>query len=485
MSGPRLEVSDVFHHHGAAWRRANAGHASLGQLKVMSAIEQCRSAALGGHVERCEDCGHSRIAYNSCRNRHCPKCQGVAARDWLAAREADLLPVGYFHLVFTLPAEIAPIAYQNKAMVYDLLFRAAAETLITIAADPQHLGARIGFTAVLHSWGSAMTHHPHLHLIVPGGGISPDGKRWVPCRPGFFLPVRVLSRLFRRLFLAGLADAHAAGRLAFFGELDSLRHRQAFAAHLAPLGRKNWFVYAKPPFAGPEAVLAYLARYTHRVAISNSRLLDLDERGVSFRYKDYRRNGQARYRTMTLAPDEFIRRFLLHVLPKGFHRIRHYGLFASASCKTNIARARELIAMPVPVTDPPVERDDADPAASVAADHRPACPCCGWPHDYRRDLRARRRTTRPAIVQCRGQDRDAMTPVTASSHHAPAGEAHFRHPITVVPTPAKTRATSPIIPKSPRQPPPPRQNPDPDRRSNDHHLDNRSPHASRSPGKYP
>jgi hypothetical protein len=328
----------------------------------MSAIEQCRSAALGGHVERCEDCGHSRIAYNSCRNRHCPKCQGVAARDWLAAREADLLPVGYFHLVFTLPAEIAPIAYQNKAMVYDLLFRAAAETLITIAADPQHLGARIGFTAVLHSWGSAMTHHPHLHLIVPGGGISPDGKRWVPCRPGFFLPVRVLSRLFRRLFLAGLADAHAAGRLAFFGELDS---------------SKNWFVYAKPPFAGPEAVLAYLARYTHRVAISNSRLLDLDERGVSFRYKDYRRNGQARYRTMTLAPDEFIRRFLLHVLPKGFHRIRHYGLLASAACKTNIARARELIAMPVPVTDPPVERDDADPAASVAADHRPACPCCG------------------------------------------------------------------------------------------------------------
>ncbi|MEA3070895.1 MAG: hypothetical protein QOD29_2341 [Alphaproteobacteria bacterium] len=377
MSRPRLEVADVFHHHGAAWRRANAGHVSLDQLKVMSAIEHCRSAALGGHVERCEDCGHSRIAYNSCRNRHCPKCQGVAARDWLAAREADLLPVGYFHLVFTLPAEIAPIAYQNKAVVYDLLFRTAAETLITIAADPQHLGARIGFTAVLHSWGSAMTHHPHLHLIVPGGGISPDGKRWVPCRPGFFLPVRVLSRLFRRLFLAGLADAHAAGRLAFFGEPDSLRHRQAFTAHLAPLGRKNWFVYAKPPFAGPEAVLAYLARYTHRIAISNSRLLDLDERGVTFRYKDYRRNGQARYRTMTLAPDEFIRRFLLHVLPKGFHRIRHYGLLASAACKTNIARARELIIAAALVTDPPTEHDEADPTASAAADHRPPCPCCG------------------------------------------------------------------------------------------------------------
>jgi hypothetical protein len=378
VSRPRLEVADVLHHHGAAWRRANAGHVSLGQLKVMSAIEQCRSAVLGGHVECCEDCGHSRIAYNSCRNRHCPKCQGAAAKDWLAARQADLLPVGYFHLVFTLPAEIAPLAYQNKAVVYDLLFRSAAETLLTIAADPRHLGARIGATAVLHSWGSAMTHHPHLHMIVPGGGISLDGKRWVPCRrPGFLLPVRMLSRLFRRLFLAGLADAHAAGRLAFFGELDGLRRREAFAAYLAPLKRKNWFVYAKPPFAGPEAVLAYLARYTHRVAISNSRLIGLDERGVTFRYKDYRRNGQARYRTMTLASDEFIRRFLLHVLHKGFHRIRHYGLLASATCKANIARARELIAMPVPVTDPPAEHDDADPAAGVAADHRPPCPCCG------------------------------------------------------------------------------------------------------------
>src|ERR1044071_6475904 len=242
------------------------------------------------------------------------------------AREADLLPVGYFHLVFTLPAEIAPIAYQNKAVVYDLLFRTAAETLLTIAADPKHLGARIGATAVLHSWGSAMTHHPHIHMIVPGGGISLDNTRWVSCRPGFLLPVRVLSRLFRRLFLAGLAEAHAVDRRAFFGDLDGLRDRTAFAAHLAPLRKKNWFVYAKPPFAGPEAVLAYLARYTHRVAISNSRLITLDESGVTFRYKDYRRSGQARYRTMTLAADEFIRRFLLHVSPKGFHRIRHYRL---------------------------------------------------------------------------------------------------------------------------------------------------------------
>ena len=376
MSRPRLEVADIFHRYGAGWRRANAGHVSLGQLKVMSAIECCRSATLGGHVERCEDCGHSRIAYNSCRNRHCPKCQGAAAQDWLAAREADLLPVGYFHLVFTLPAEIAAIAYQNKAVVYDLLFRTAAETLLTIAADPRHLGARIGATAVLHSWGSAMTHHPHLHIIVPGGGISLDGKHWVRCRPGFLLPVRVLSRLFRRLFLAGLADAHTAGRLAFFGELDGLRHRPTFTAHLAPLRKKNWFVYAKPPFAGPEAVLAYLARYTHRVAISNSRLIGLDERGVSFRYKDYRRNGRARHRTITLTPDEFIRRFLLHVLPKGFHRIRHYGLLATAACKASIARARELIAAPMPLMETPAEHDDTGTAGTVA-EHRPPCPCCG------------------------------------------------------------------------------------------------------------
>ncbi len=304
------------------------------------------------------------------------KAGGAAAKDWLAARETDLLPVGYFHLVFTLPAEIAPIAYQNKAVVYGLLFRAASETLLTIAADPRHLGARIGATAVLHSWGSAMTHHPHVHMIVPGGGISLDGTHWVPCRPGFLLPVRVLSRLFRRPFLALLADAHAAGRLAFFGELDGLHNRTAFAAYLAPLSKKNWFVYAKPPFAGPEAVLAYLARYTHRVAISNSRLIGLDERGVTFRFKDYRRNGRARYRTMTLAPHEFIRRFLLHVLPKGFHRIRHYGLLATAACKASIARARELIAAPMPSMETLAEHDDGGTTNTVA-EHWPPCPYCG------------------------------------------------------------------------------------------------------------
>jgi len=298
--------------------------------------------------------------------------------DWLAAREADLLPVSYFHVVFTLPAEIAPIAYQNKAVVYDLLFRTAAETLLTIAADPKHLGARIGATAVLHSWGSAMTHHPHLHMIVPGGGISLDGTHWVRCKPGFLLPVRVLSRLFRRLFLAALANAYAAGRLAFFGEIEGLRCREAFdahLAHLAPLKRKKWFVYARPPFAGPEAVLAYLARYTHRVAISNSRLIALDGRGVTFRYKDYRRDGKARYRTMTLSADQFIRHFLLHVLPKGFHRIRHYGLLASAGCKANIARAKELMTAAIPEVDPPTAHNIADPGATI--DHRPPCPCCG------------------------------------------------------------------------------------------------------------
>ena len=369
---PTLEVADIFRRYGAAWRSTHAGHLSLNQLKVMSAIETCRTAALGGHVEGCQDCGHSRIAYNSCRNRHCPKCQGAAAREWLAAREADLLLVGYFHVVFTLPAEIGDIAYWNKAVVYDLLFRAASETMLTIAADPRHLGARIGITAVLHTWGSAMTHHPHIHMIVPGGGISRDGERWVSCRPGFLLPVRVLSRLFRRLFLSKLTDAHAAGRLRFFGDHADLSERRAFTRHLAPLGKKNWVVYAKPPFAGPEAVLAYLARYTHRVAISNSRLVSLNEAGVTFRYKDYRQGGAERHRAMTLDPGEFIRRFLLHVLPKGFHRIRHYGLLASAGRKANVARARELLAVPRPDVS-----ETADTEAATSSEWRPPCPCCG------------------------------------------------------------------------------------------------------------
>jgi Putative transposase/Transposase zinc-binding domain len=373
MARPALEVADIFRDHGAAWRDANAGHVSLGQLQVMSAIESCRTAALGGHVAACEDCAHTTIAYNSCRNRHCPKCQGAAARGWLAEREAELLPVPYFHLVFTLPAAIADIAYQNKSVIYDLLFKASSETLLTIAADPKHLGARIGITAVLHTWGSAMTHHPHLHMIVPGGGLSADGFEWVAAKPSFFLPVRVLSTLFRRLMLEKLAEAHAAGKLQFFGEHAQLADADAFAAFLAPLRTTRWFVYSKRPFAGPQAVLAYLARYTHRVAIANSRLLAAAENGVTFKWKDYRFAGRDRYKTMTLAPHEFIRRFLLHVLPKGFHRIRHYGLLANGARAEAIARARELLAAP----EPPTVRAATTSAAAAPNDHRPPCPCCG------------------------------------------------------------------------------------------------------------
>src|SRR5690554_4388164 len=323
----------------------------------MSAIETCRTAALGGHVEACSDCGHQRIAYNSCRNRHCPRCQGAAARTWLEQREADLLPIGYFHVVFTLPAEVADIAFHNKALVYDLLFKAASQTMLTIAADPKHLGACIGITAVLHTWGSAMTHHPHIHMIVPGGGLTPAGQ-WISSRPAFLLPVRVLGALFRRLFLTRLLELHGAGKLVFFGKLAGLSNRRVFLHHLAPVRRKRWVVYAKAPFAGPEAVLAYLSRYTHRVAISNSRLIAFDQTSVTFRYKNYRCSGADRQQVMTIAANEFIRRFLLHVLPRGFHRIRHYGLLAGSARKVNIAYARELLnAVPPPdqatAQDPP------------------------------------------------------------------------------------------------------------------------------------
>ncbi len=363
-----LEVADIFRAAGASYRAVQAGHLSLAQLKVMSAIETCRTAALGGHVEGCDDCGHLRIAYNSCRNRHCPKCQGAAARAWLAERESDLLPVGYFHVVFTLPGEIADIAFQNKAVVYDLLFKVASETMMTIAADPKHLGARIGITAVLHTWGSAMTHHPHVHMIVPGGGLSRNGMRWISSRPGFLLPVRVLAKLFRRLFLTRLLELHATGKLVFFGHSKGLEERRAFVHHVAPLRRKKWHVYAKAPFAGPEAVLAYLSRYTHRVAISNQRLIGFDKAGVTFKYKDYRRSGSERQQVMTLHPHEFMRRFLLHVLPRGFHRIRHYGLLASGARKASIARIRELLAAAPP----------AEPAKPVESSNPlQPCPCCG------------------------------------------------------------------------------------------------------------
>ncbi len=337
----------------------------------MSAVEQCRSAALGGHVLHCESCDQSRIAYNSCRNRHCPKCQGNLARQWLQARVADLLPVEYYHVVFTLPEPVSHIAYYNKAVVYGLLFQAASQALIDIAADPRHLGASIGATLVLHTWGSAMTHHPHVHGIVPGGGISIDGERWVSCRHGFFLPVRVLSRRFRTLFLRGLAQAHQDGKLQFFGGQAGLADAETFRQWLKPLWQCEWVVYAKRPFAGPEAVLAYLSRYTHRVAISNSRLLAVDERGVSFRWKDYRAKGRTRHKTMTLDHGEFMRRFLIHVLPGGFHRIRHYGLLANGQRRAQIARAREALAVPAP-------RQEAEDSTSA---QQPTFVCrhCGAP----------------------------------------------------------------------------------------------------------
>jgi hypothetical protein len=343
---PHLEVADIFRANGPTWRHSQRGHLSLGALKVMSAIEQCRSAALGGHALRCSACAQPQIAYNSCRNRHCPKCQSTAAQRWLEARQADLLPVPYYHVVFTLPAPISAIAYTNKELIYGLLF--------DVAADPKHLGARIGTTLVLHTWGSALTHHPHVHGIVPGGGLAADADRWVPCKPGFFLSVRVLSRLFWRRFLEELQNAHRMGRLQFFGEHIDLVDAQVFTDWLMPMRQCEWVVYAKRPFAGPEAVLAYLSRYTHRVAISNSRLVAVDDRGVSFRWKDYRQHGRTRYKTMTLDAGEFMRRFLLHVLPSGFHRIRHYGMLANGNRRGDIATVRALLRSPrpTPAADP-------------------------------------------------------------------------------------------------------------------------------------
>lgn len=339
----------------------------------MSAIDACRTEALGGHVAACSKCDHHHIAYNSCKNRHCPKCQGPAARDWMEARREDLLPVEYFHIVFTMPAEIARIAHWNQKAVYGLLFRASAETVMTIAADPKRLGAKVGVTSVLHTWGSALTHHPHIHMIVPGGGLSPDGKSWVACRPGFFLHVRVLARLYRRLFLDGLRDLHRAGQLTFFGDLDHLAQQDTFAQWLAPFRKTEWVVYAKPPFGGPEAVLAYLSRYTHRVAISNQRLVSADADTVAFRWKDYRIKRGDRQKVMRLSTLEFIRRFLIHVLPDGFHRIRHYGLLASAARKTNITKIRALLG--VQATEQTAEPGREPEIAPLTL--REPCPCCG------------------------------------------------------------------------------------------------------------
>ena len=359
MQNPQWEVADVFRDHGPAWRRDRA--LSLTSLKAMSAIERCRSAALGGHVLHCDQCTEIQIAYNSCRNRHCPKCQGSAAKRWLSDRQADLLPVEYYHVVFTLPAIIGQLAYQNPALVYDLLFKVTAQTLRTIAADPKHLGVRVGVTAVLHTWGSALTHHPHLHCIVPGGGLDPDGN-WKPCKPGFFLPVRVLSRLFRRLFLQQLIALHP--QLKFYGKLQHLADRKAFRSYLDPARKTDWVVYAKRPFSGPSAVLEYLSRYTHRVAISNSRIKHYDHQKVTFKWKDYRAKGQRRFKTMQLTADEFIRRFLIHILPTGFHRIRHFGLFANHQRKVNLQLIRQCLGEDKPTeqtrqiseSTPPTER---------------------------------------------------------------------------------------------------------------------------------
>ena len=380
MSRPKLEVADIFRDHGPAWREANRGHMSLGQLKAMGAIENCRTAALGGHVARCENdaCGHTTIAFNSCRNRHCPKCQGSAAREWLEEREAELLPVPNFHVVFSLPAEIGDIAYQNKAIVYDLLFKVSADVMLTIAADPEHLGAKIAITSVLHTWGSAMMHHPHVHMIVPGGGVSPDGLRWIRAKAKFLLPVRVLSALFRRRMIEALIGANKAGKLVFFNDLAPLADATTLSDYLEPLKTKRWHVYAKRPFGGPKAVLAYLARYTHRVAISNRRLIKADATGVTFRFKDYRIDGPGQYKAMTVHPHEFIRRFLIHVLPKGLHRIRHYGLLANGQREASLGLARALLRVKTidPADDALRCAGDAEPTDAPALLPRP-CPCCG------------------------------------------------------------------------------------------------------------
>jgi hypothetical protein len=370
-----LEVADIFRQVGPFYREDHATALSSGQRRVMSAIEQCRTAALGGHVEQCDSCGHQRIAFNSCRNRHCPKCQSLVRAQWLEDRQTELLPVEYFHVVFTVPQEIAAIAYQNKAVVYDILFRATAETLRTIAGDPKHLGAEIGFIAILHTWGQNLLHHPHLHCVVPGGGVAPNGERWVSCRPGFFLPVRVLSRLFRRLFIAQLQLAFDAGELQFFNSLEALSSRVAFAKHLAAPSRAEWVVYAKPPFGGPIQVLEYLGRYTHRVAISNNRLREFSDGFVTFAWKDYRH--ESRNKTMCLDAHEFIRRFLLHVLPSGFQRIRHYGLLANRYREVRLNQCRDLLAAPAPVVVEIDVEDYRDRYQRLTGVSLRDCPHCG------------------------------------------------------------------------------------------------------------
>jgi hypothetical protein len=370
---PALEVADIFRRHGEAFRAAQGGRLLPDQRRVMAAIAACRTATLGGHVEQCNDCGMVRIAYNSCRDRHCPKCQGLARAEWLADRQADLLPVPYFHVVFTVPAAIAAIALQNKAVVYDILLKAAAETIRLIAADPKHLGAETGMIAILHTWGQTLTHHPHAHCVVPGGGLAPDG-RWVGCKPNFFLPVRVLSRLYRQLFLERLQVAFDRAELVFFGNLAHLAESAVFAPHVSALRNVEWNVYAKRPFGGPQQVLEYLGRYTHRVAIANSRLVACEDGDVRFRWKDYRANHKSK--VMTLGADEFMRRFLLHVLPKGFRRIRHFGFLANACRTAKLAVIRAALQTPQPA--PAIEHADYRERYAMLTGHRiDLCPVCG------------------------------------------------------------------------------------------------------------
>jgi hypothetical protein len=376
---PTLEVADIFRRYGDAYRQQAGVSLSTAPGRVMTAIETCRTAALGGHVEECDACGHQRVAYNSCANRHCPKCQSLARAAWIEHRRAEILECEYFHVVFTVPDDVAAIALQNKAQVYGILFRATAETLRTIAADPQHLGAEIGFFAVLHSWGQTLVHHPHLHCVVPGGGLSPDGERWVSCRPGFFLPVRVLSRLFRRLFLRDLHAAYDAGSLRLVGRLEALRHRPAWTRALAAMRQTEWIVYAKRPFAGPQQVVDYVGRYTHRVAISNHRLRDIGGGQVRFTYKDYRADPPDSSKTMTLAAAEFIRRFLLHVLPTGFHRIRYYGFLGARHRRAKLARCRQLLGTAAPLTTPSdatSPTDYRDRTKTLTGISLRVCPAC-------------------------------------------------------------------------------------------------------------
>jgi hypothetical protein len=375
-----LEVADIFRRRGPQYRLTHAGGLSRVQRRVMSAIELCRTAALGGHVEQCDACGHQRIAFNSCRNRHCPRCQSLARAQWLEHRQAELLPeVEYFHVVFTIPEPIAALAYQNKKALYDILFRTSAETLRTIAADPKHLGAEIGFITLLHTWGQNLQHHPHVHCVVPGGGIAPDGEHWMACRPGFFLPVRVLSRLFRRLFLDQLRRAFDTGALHFYGQLELLADAQAFAAFLAPAAQAEWVVYAKPPFGDARHVLDYLGRYTHRVAISNNRLMRFDGDAVTFQWKDYKHG--AAHKTMTLAADEFIRRFLLHVLPDGFKHIRSYGLLANRHRAARLATCRRLLGVVVLAQETSsLTEDYRDHYQRLTGRSLRDCPACGKGH---------------------------------------------------------------------------------------------------------